>query len=64
MDARRRADLANIEWRPFFPIPGDAGVSDSINVAREISQKGMCLPLSSAMADEEVDRVCEVIRGN
>jgi perosamine synthetase len=58
---QRRADAANIEWRPFFPIPKEAG---EMKETRFISENGICLPLSSTMTDGEVNRVCEVIRGS
>lgn len=57
---RRRADAANIEWRPFFPVPKHAG---EMKTARDISENGILLPLSSTLTDEEVDRVSDVIRG-
>ena len=58
-----RCEEANIEWRPFFPIPKDAPSSKSLQVARILSSHGICLPVSSAMTEEEVERVAEVIRG-
>jgi perosamine synthetase len=50
----------NIEWRPFFPIPPEG---EHCGSARFLSGMGLCLPLSSAMTDAEVERVAEVIRG-
>jgi perosamine synthetase len=51
-------DRENIECRPFFPMPrGFAG-----RAARSISERGLCLPLSSALTDAEVERICNVIR--
>lgn len=55
----RRCDDANIEWRPFFPI----SFSGEVGMARKLSASGLCLPLSSALMEEEVERVCEVISG-
>jgi perosamine synthetase len=58
---QRHANEADIEWRPFFPIPKEAG---EMKETRFISENGICLPLSSTMTDGEVNRVCEVIRGS
>lgn len=58
----QRAKDANVEIRSFFPIPADAPRSPSLDVARRLSQRGVCLPLSSAMTDEEVERVCQIIK--
>lgn len=59
-DCRRE----NIECRPFFPITvGGNNTIESIASARTLSAKGLCLPLSSALTDVEVERVCEVIHG-
>lgn len=52
-----------IEWRPFFPLPDGCPSSPPLTIARHLSEHGVCLPLSSAMTDEEVERVVEVIRG-
>lgn len=61
-----RCDAANIEWRPFFFVPEFAIGPDfrgSCTEARKLSESGVCLPLSSALTDDEVNRVCEVLRG-
>lgn len=63
-DLTRRCRHRNMEWRPFFPVPPEAPDTDSIATARSLSGSGVLLPLSSAMTDEEVESVCEVIRGN
>lgn len=55
-----RCNEANIEWRSFFPIPKEAG---DMPETRKISEGGICLPLSSALTEEEIQRVCEVIYG-
>ncbi len=60
-DVIRRCNEANIEWRPFFPIPKEAGPMPE---TRRISESGICLPLSSALTEEEVCRTCELIHGN
>jgi perosamine synthetase len=61
----RRCETENIEWRPFFPVFDiDIKYDDPLmENARQISRSGICLPLSSALTDEEVRRVCEVISG-
>ena len=60
---RRRCREENIECRPFFFVPFIAKAKASIYAAKRLSLMGMCLPLSSAMTDIEVERVCKVIRG-
>lgn len=59
-------DRANIEVRPFFPIPlavfSPTYVPSDLNPSRKLSRTGLCLPLSSALTDEEVERVAKVIR--
>lgn len=53
----KRCQDANIETRPFFPVPSEMKETDWV------SQHGLCLPLFSGMTDGQVNRVCEVIRG-
>lgn len=55
-----RCEEGNVEWRPFFPIPAEAG---KMAETRKISESGICLPLSSALAEEEIQRVEQVIYG-
>jgi len=54
----------NIEVRPFFPIitGTDPEAQTRLAETRQFSKRGLCLPLSSALTDEEVERVAEVIR--
>lgn len=58
-----RCNDANIEWRPFFHIPDEAPDFAEMRNTRWLSRSGICLPLYSSMTEEEIDRVCEVIRG-
>ncbi len=58
----QRCEAENIEWRPFFAIPKNCGFNDG-GVTQSISDRGICLPLSSALTDDEVSRICEVLRG-
>lgn len=59
-DLKDRCFKANIETRPFFPIPKSAIPHGATEY---LSDHGICLPLSSTFSDEEVTRVCEVIHG-
>lgn len=67
----RQCDGNNIEWRPFFAVPEDItkrglapdARSRGLEIGKRLSETGLCLPLSSAMGDWEVERVMEVIRG-
>lgn len=61
----KRCAAANIEWRPFFHVPEKATRTINMRMTDTVtlSRRGVCLPLSSAMTDSEVNRVCEVIRG-
>lgn len=52
----------NIEWRPFFPVP-QITATHRMTGAKRLSNEGLCLPLSSALTDDEVERICEVLRG-
>jgi len=60
-DVIRRCEAANIEWRPFFPIPVEA--QKWTPIVNGISAAGICLPLSSALTESEIQRVEEVIYG-
>ncbi len=57
------SERLNIETRPIFPVGHQSWNGDqSLADAFDISSKGVVLPLSSAMSDEEVGRVVELIR--
>lgn len=59
-DLQERCVKANIESRPFFPIPEYTVPFGSTGY---LSEHGVCLPLSSTLTDSEVQRVCEIIHG-
>jgi perosamine synthetase len=61
-----RLDESGVETRPFFyplhTLPPYAGVaSGSLRVAEDVAARGLCLPTSSVLSNDDVDRVCDLL---
>ena len=65
-DVRLALEAENIEARPVWkpmhlqPIYNDYSVVGG-GVSEELFEKGLCLPSGSAMSEEDLDRVCDVV---
>lgn len=60
--------LANgIETRPFFEplhtLPMYRGVTADCSIAERVSKRGLCLPTHTMLIDNDIDYVCEKLRG-
>ena len=67
-EVRRALEAEQIEarpaWKPLHLQPVFSGCRvRGGEVAREIFERGLCLPSGSALASEELERVCGIIRG-
>lgn len=66
-ELRVALDAENIEsrllWRPMHmqPIYADAPYYGG-NVAEDLFNRGLCLPSGSSLTDNQIERVCDVIR--
>ena len=54
-------------WKPMHmqPVFKDAGyvsVNENVSISEKLFLEGVCLPSDTKMTEEDVDRVCEVIR--
>jgi ribosomal protein S18 acetylase RimI-like enzyme len=61
-----RLDDGGVETRPFFypihTLPPYAGsTTASLPIAEDLAARGLCLPTSSVLSDDDVDRVCELL---
>jgi dTDP-4-amino-4,6-dideoxygalactose transaminase len=41
----------------------DQGYRKALSVSEDIFNRGVCLPSDTKMTDEDLDRVCEIIKG-
>jgi perosamine synthetase len=65
----KRLDENGVETRPFFyPIhtlpPYAESTKVSLPVAEDVAARGLCLPTSSVLSNDDVDRVCELLLGS
>jgi len=66
-DIRKALEKENIESRPLWkpmhlqPVFKDCQYAGG-TVGEELFEKGLCLPSGTAMSDEDVERVCGVVR--
>lgn len=66
-EVRLALEKQNIEsrplWKPMHLQPVFQGAPSFVNgVSEQLFNKGLCLPSGSAMSENEVERVCKVIR--
>jgi dTDP-4-amino-4,6-dideoxygalactose transaminase len=59
-------DGADIEcrplWKPMHLQPAFTGLSAYVNgTSQGLFEHGLCLPSGSALSDDDVDRVCDVV---
>lgn len=52
-------------WKPMHLQPVFAGCDyiDNGNVAADLFRRGVCLPSDTKMTEEDLERICEIIRG-
>jgi pyridoxal phosphate-dependent aminotransferase EpsN len=67
-DVRIALDRDNIDARPVWkpmhlqPVYSGCRVADS-GVSKRIFELGLCLPSGSALSEEDLERICRIVRG-
>ncbi len=69
LDVMLALEQADIESRPVWkpmhlqPVFADCDYIDNGNVAADLFERGVCLPSDTKMTDEDLARICGIIRG-
>lgn len=51
-----------MHMQPVFKNAGYVSVNENVSISKKLFLEGVCLPSDTKMTEEDVDRVCEVIR--
>ena len=51
-----------MHMQPVFKNAGYVSVNENVSISKKLFLEGVCLPSDTKMSEEDVDRVCEVIR--